>query len=518
VAKIKKIVIVGGGTSGWLSAAYMATKLGGNKNDGVEITLIESSDIETVGVGEATVPFIRNIVASLGIDEATFMKETSATFKMSIKFVDWLNNPDPSKPSHAYHHTFGGFGLLGQDLMAPYWVMDRENTDLSFVDYTMMEGRLCDVGCGPKRLTDKQFEAPVNYAYHFDAGLLAKLLKKLGSERGVKHLVGTVQKTHLDETGSIEYLETSEHGNLKADLYVDCTGFAAHIIGKAMGTEFHGLNDTLFCDKAIATQVNYDDPDERINPYTTATAQENGWTWDIPLHNRRGVGYVYSSKYTDDDRAEEVIRNYIGDVKHDYSLNKLNMRIGYRHTQWHKNCVAIGLAGGFIEPLESTGIYLADLGLRTLVDYLPTVEKMELGAKQYNAVMTDTYEDIVDFVKMHYCLTKRTDTDFWKDNKREDTIPDSLKEKLEAWKYRVPGTYEFQSIPKVFGLSNYLQVLYGMEHLPDLSTDSARYARLVEARVQSSRYLAASKGGQEILPIQRDLINDIYSKGFQKPK
>jgi len=513
VSKIKNILIVGGGTSGWLSAAYIARALGAYRPDGVKVRLVEASDIGTIGVGEATIPPIRTMVAALGIDEATFMRETSATFKLAIKFDNWLKNP--TEQPHSYYHTFGAFNQIDNDLMAPYWVMDQENTDLNFVDYTMVEGRLCDMSLGPKRITDGQFRGPMQYAYHFDAGRLVMLLKKVAAHNGVEHLIGKVKNVEMAEDGSISAVETDEQGRLEADLFIDCTGFSARLIEKAMGVEFNDFADQLFCDKAVACQVLYDDEGCAIDPYTTSTAQENGWTWDIPLNNRRGVGYVYSSGHTDKARAEEVIHKYIGKTKNEYKLWHLNMRVGKRLEPWRKNCVAIGLSGGFVEPLESTGIFLVDIALRWLIDFLPGKTDMDWGAKSFNAMMNACYGDIVDFIKMHYCLTQRTDTDFWIDNQRAESIPDSLKHKLESWKHRMPGIYEFTGFPAVFGLTNYMQVMYGMDFKTDLSGYKARYGRMDAARMQAQQYAAAGKRGPEYLPNHRALIDQIYRKGFQ---
>lgn len=515
MAKIDKILVVGGGTSGWFAANYLAKKLGADRN-GVVVTLVESSDIPTIGVGEATIPPIRSLVSSLGYDEAEFMRESSATFKLAIKFDNWIAaGANMGDVAHSYYHTFGRHNQVGGDLMAPYWILDRENAGKSYVDYTMMEGGLIDAGCGPKRINDKQYLGPLEYAYHFDAGRLATLLKKTGIENGVRHIVDTVEDVGMAEDGSIAHVKTAEHGTLTADLYVDCTGFSARLIEKAMGTEFTGMNDVLFCDSAVACQAPYLDEKCAIPPYTTATAHSAGWTWDIPLNNRRGVGYVYSSKYTDKDTAEALLRSYLGAQGDDMQVWHIGIRTGKRRQQWFKNCVSIGLSAGFIEPLESTGIYLVDIALRWLVEFLSTPEHFSHSAREFNRRMDTTYADIIDFVKMHYALTKRTDSAFWRDNADPNTWPDSLREKLESWKYRVPGLHEFSGFPQVFGLTNYLQVLYGMEYVPDLSGQEARYGLMQEARAQMTRAQAGVQGGIQVMPKHRALIDQIYSSGFR---
>lgn len=515
MSQIKKILIVGGGTSGWMTANYLARQLGTNAG-GTEITLVESSDIPTIGVGEATIPPIRTLVSLLGFDEAEFMRETSATFKLAIKFDNW--NKQAAKMgdvADSYYHTFGKFNQVNTDLMAPYWVMDREKSGLSFVDYTMFEGRVIDAGCGPKRITDQPFIGPLQYAYHFDAGRLAELLKKKGKAEGITQLIGTVDDVKLKENGDIASVKTKEHGELTADLYIDCTGFRARLIEEAMGTEFTGMNDVLFCNKAVACQIPYADPKEAIPPYTTATAHTEGWTWDIPLNNRRGVGYVYSDKYTDKDNAEDLLRSYLGPRGQDIDVWHINIRTGKRRQQWKGNCVSVGLSAGFIEPLESTGIFLVDMALRWLGDFLSTTDKFEVAAKDFNSRMNEMYADIIDFIKLHYAITKRTDTQFWVDNANPDTWTTTLQDKLEAWKSRVPGIYEFSGFPQVFGLTNHLQVLYGMDYVPDLSGQERRFLHMEQARAASAKFKGAAEGGIAVMPKHRDLIEDIYTKGFQ---
>lgn len=515
MSQIKKIVIVGGGTSGWMTANYLARQLGADREGGVEISLIESSDIPTIGVGEATIPPIRTLVSLLGFDEAEFMRETSATFKLAIKFDNWLVGADKmGDVAHSYYHTFGKFNQVHSDLMAPYWVMDREESGLSYVDYSMVEGGICDGGRGPKRISDPQFSGPMQYAYHFDAGRLAELLKKKGKNEGIKQYIATVDEVVLKENGDIDCVKTKEHGDFTADLFIDCTGFRAQLIEKAMGTEFTSMNDVLFCNSAVACQIPYEDEKCAIPPYTTATAHSEGWTWDIPLNNRRGVGYVYSSKYADKDNAEALLRSYLGPAGKELDVWHINIRTGKRRQQWQGNCVSIGLSAGFVEPLESTGIFLVDIALRWLAEFISTTDKFPVAARGFNARMNETYADIIDFIKLHYAITNRTDSQFWIDNANPDTWTTTLQDKLEAWKSRVPGLYEFSGFPQVFGLTNHLQVLYGMDYVPDLSGQEARFRHREAARAQSAKFVGGVQGGLAVMPMHRDLIEQIYSRGF----
>src|SRR5258706_3456977 len=307
---INDILIVGGGTAGWMAAAYLARKLGAGRPDGVKITLIESSEIGIIGVGEGTIPTIQTTMRTIGVDEARFMRGANAAFKQGIKFVDWADTPANGRHSHYYHSFTRPHEMGGHDL-APYWMLGCAG-DVRFSEAVTLQDALCEAGRGPKLIDDPQYASPMGYAYHFDAGKLAGLLKEVGKELGVRHLLGNVETVDVDEAGAITQVNTREHGALTAGLYIDCTGFAAALIEKALRVPWIDDSDTLFVDRALAMQVPYDRPDTPVATTTISTAHEAGWTWDIALPERRGTGYVYSSRHTDDTRAEEVLREYIG--------------------------------------------------------------------------------------------------------------------------------------------------------------------------------------------------------------
>ena len=352
--RIDDILIVGGGTAGWITAAFLARKLQTAKPGGVKITLIESPEIGIIGVGEGTFPSIQDTMRAIGVDEARFMRGANATFKQGIHFVDWARTPRNGQHS-AYYHPFNNPRQLNGVIdLAPYWLMGLAG-DAPLSDAVTLQDKVCDAGKAPKRIDDPQYGGPLSYAYHFDAVKLAGLMAEVGVELGVKHLRGNVQEVRLDENGAIASVLTAEHGELKAGLYIDCTGFSAALIGKAMGVGWQDKNDVLFVDRAVAIQAPYDRPDAPLACTTISTAHEAGWTWDIGLPERRGTGYVYSSRYTDDDRAEQVLRDYIGPAAEPLGARLLKLKIGHRDKHWVKNCVAVGLSGGFLEPLESTG-------------------------------------------------------------------------------------------------------------------------------------------------------------------
>ena len=510
---IDDILIVGGGTAGWLTAAYLARHLGSNRPGGVRITLIESSEIGTIGVGEGTFPTILKTLASLGVDEAQFMRASSAAFKQGIKFVDWVHAPGHGPRSH-YYHPFalprqeGGLELL------PYWLLG-EAGEVSFADAVTLQEKVCDAGRAPKRPTDAAYRGPMSYAYHLDAGRFAAFLTEIAQAHGVRRLLGTVERVQLAADGSIASVHTREHGELKAGLYIDCTGFRAELIGRALGVPFNGLNDVLFVDRAVAMQVPYASPDAPIAPFTISTAQEAGWTWDIGLDQRRGIGYVYSSSHTDDARAEEVLRGYIGPAARDLSARKLTLQVGWRERHWVNNCVAVGLSGGFLEPLESTGIILIEAAAYMIAAFFPRHGAMEQTARQFNRLMTRRYERIVDFIKLHYFLTQRTDTAFWRDNAQPSTAPDSLLAQLEMWRHRVPTRLDFVMDHETFAPANYDFILYGMEFATDLQRSRSAYPQAALARHEFARVQQAGARAVAALPAHRELLNKVYEPHFR---
>jgi tryptophan halogenase len=331
----------------------------------------------------------------------------------------------------------------------------------------------------------------------------------------VRRLLGNVESVNLDESGAIASLTTREHGEIKAGLYIDCTGFRGQLIGRALGVPFKSRNDVLFVDRAVAMQVPYETRDAAIPPYTISTAHEAGWTWDIALDSRRGVGYVYSSNHTDDTRAEEVLRNYIGPASRELSARQLKLQVGWRERHWVRNCVAVGLSGGFLEPLESTGIILIEAAAYMIANFFPRAGGMEQPAGMFNQLMSRRYERIVDFIKLHYFLTQRTDSAFWRDNANPATATDSLLAQLEMWRSRIPGRFDFVMDHETFALANYQFILYGMGVETDLSASRGNYPHTESARQEFMRVRQASQRAVAALPPHRELLARVYEPGFQ---
>jgi len=322
----------------------------------------------------------------------------------------------------------------------------------------------------------------------------------------VKQLIGTVERVELAEDGAICSVVTREHGTLTADLYIDCTGFRAALIGGALGSPFRDISDQLFIDRAVAVQVPYERADRPIASYTISTAHEAGWTWDIGLQQRRGVGYVYSSRHTDDARAEDVLRGYIGPAAETLSPRLLKLNVGYREVQWVKNCVAVGLSGGFLEPLESSGIGLIETAAYLIGFLFPADGNTAPAARQFNEMMKARYERIVDFVKMHYCLTQRTDTAFWRDNADPRSVPDSLREKLAMWRCRPPHRLDFVTDLEMYPPSSWQYVLHGMEFGCDIKASRAAYPRIDDARKEFQMIRQLGEHALSDLPTHRALV------------
>lgn len=501
-----RVLIVGGGTAGWLTAAFLAKTLGAAGPDGVRITLVESPEIGIIGVGEGTFPSIRGTLAAIGLDEARFVRECQATFKQGIRFDDWVRPHGAPGADHYFHPFSHPSQRQGGPELLPYWLRGLAGAGVPFAQAATMQKRVADAAHGPKRFGDADFSGPMNYAYHVDAGSFARLLAEHGRSLGVQHVLGTVAKVVLEEEGAIASVQTREHGALTADLYIDCTGFRAALIGEALGSPLKPLDDVLFVDRALAIQVPYPAADTPIPSYTISTAHEAGWTWDIGLQQRRGVGYVYSSRHTSDERAEQVLRQYIGAAADGLPVRALTLKVGYRETQWVKNCVAVGLSGGFLEPLEASGIGMIETAAYLIGFLFPFNGETKPVADTFNHLMRERYARVTDFIKMHYCLTQRTDSPFWIDNADLASIPASLQAKLAMWRARAPHRLDFVSDLEMYPTTSWQYVLYGMEfdtRLHASATDPARHAEAA----QEFRMIAELSGrALADLPPHRTLV------------
>jgi len=511
---IQHIVILGGGTAGWLSANHLAKKLLVNAPHGMRITLVESPDIPTVGVGEGTVPAIRDTLQYLGITETELIQQCDATFKQSIHFIDWQPALANGK-RHSYHHVFD-YPLPGYHDYLPDWLVKTESRE-NFADVFSIQSRLCAAGLAPKAVTQPEYQGLCNYAYHFDAAKFGKLLARHAVEKlGVIHRQLRIVDVCMDEHGHIAHLVSDTGEQLGADLFIDCSGTPSILLGKALNVPFISKHDMLFTDTAIATQVPYADISAAIPCSTLATAQSAGWIWDIGLSHRRGVGLVYSSAHCSDDEAEQQLYRYLGSQAPQAALRKIAMRTGYHQSFWQGNCVAVGLAQGFVEPLEATGLLLFDIAARMLAEQFPANHAaMQTTAKRYNRKMRQAWDRVFDFIKLHYCLSQRQDSDFWQQHRRRDSQSETLSEVLDHWRWHLPSQYDFTDRAAIFNLENYLYVLYGMQFHTDLSAQAWRFDPQKSAEV-SWQHMAhrAAQAKQQLLP-HRQLLERIQRSGIQ---
>ncbi len=510
--KIKHILVVGGGSAGWLSACHLARQLQCQQPGSVQVTLLESADIPTIGVGEGTVPAIRQSLQHLGISETDFIRECDATFKQGIKFVDWRR--PVAGQQHYYYHPFD-FPEQQPIALSPYYLLNPGAE--SFVNRLTIQGRVCDAGLAPKTMTHPEFAGLCHYAYHLDAAKFADFLTRHATEKlGVKHLKANVTAVRQHPDGSLASVLTDSAGEISADFFVDCTGFRSLLLGETLQVPFISKNDILLADQAVAIQIPYAEPDSPIPCYTLATAQVAGWIWDIGLSKRRGTGYVYSSQFTDAAASELTLRQYLGPAGAALPCRHIPMQVGYRQSFWQKNCVAIGLSQGFVEPLEATGLLVYDAAARYLAELLPLDSRL-LGtaAAEFDQHVHYAWDRVIDFIKLHYLLSDRNDSMFWSVNRQTDSVPASLQRKLCRWQQQLPSPYDFASKFEIFNLDNYLYVLYGMDFMTDLSQRQSCYPQQAAAdRYFQQIKLQASQAIQH-LPGHRQLLTQIQQYRLQ---
>lgn len=516
---ITKVVIVGGGTAGWISAGVIAKKLLDSDRDDVKVTLIESSDLPTIGVGEGTWPTLRHTMRKIGISENDLVRECDATFKQGAKFARWTTGKDDDYYYHPFNVT-EGYPKLD---IAPYWLAKQPldtgrplHGNGSFSDATCWQEHLCELGLAPKTLGTAEYADIANYAYHIDAGKLATLLKKHCIEKlNVTHVVDSVVCVNQSENGFITSVDTENHNTISGDLFVDCTGLASLLLGQTMQVPFVDHSDCLFINSAIAMQAPYPNGESPIATHTISTAQPAGWVWDIGLSSRRGLGHVYSSDHCTDDAAEQTLRNYIGPAEKDLSARRIKFTNGHRENFWVKNCVGIGMSAGFLEPLEATAIMLIEISATMVAEqFPPCFDVIDLTAQRFNNAFHYRWRAIIDFLKLHYVLSQREE-EFWVDNRDASTIPDSLQDLLTLWKYQAPSDYDFSSQYELFKSPSYQFVLYGMAFETDYSNLSHTLNKQAEADQYFTLIDRAKQKYSQNLPTHRDLIERVKRHGFQ---
>jgi tryptophan 7-halogenase len=450
--RVRKIVILGGGTAGWMTAAALSQALDGRQ---CRIDLIESDDIGIIGVGEATIPTIHWFDQMVGLDEKEFMQETRATFKLGIEFRDW------SRLNHRYFHPFGRFGFPSDGLSFQHrWIKAYlEGRVRAFEDYSLNTVAARNGKFEFPAADQRSILATLGYAYHFDASLYAHYLRKRAESKGVKRHEGKVQTIDRDpETGFVTALHSSRGDVLDGDLFIDCSGFRGVLIEGVLETGYESWSHWLPCDRAVAVPSERTEP---LAPYTSSTAREAGWQWRIPLQHRTGNGYVYGSALISDDEAASVLLNNL-DGKPLADPKPVRFTAGRRRVAWNKNVVAIGLSSGFVEPLESTSIHLIQSGIAKLLALFPTRACDACTSEQYNRVVAEEIEGVRDFLILHYHSTAARTDPLW-EHCRSMKLPDSLRYKEEH--FSRSGRIVLSS-DELFKESSWFAVLLGQGHQP----------------------------------------------------
>ena len=511
---VKRLVIVGGGSAGWLTAGVIAAEHRAKEGAGLEVTLLESPDVAPIGVGEGTWPTMRDTLRKIGVSEADFLRNCDASFKQGSKFDRWVSG----REHDYYFHPFVlPQGYLETNLVAG-WVKRHGTTP--FADLVSFQPHLCAQGKAPKQAATPEYAAVANYAYHLDAGKFGTFLRDhCVANLGVRHVSDHMTGVEAGPNGDIAAVVTRDHGAIAGDLFVDCTGLNSWLLGGHFGVPFVPQGHVLFNDTALALQVPYASEDAPIASHTISTAQPNGWIWDIGLPTRRGVGHVFSSTHTSVEAAERELLAYVertSGAKVAALPRKLTFKPGYRREFWHRNCVAIGLSAGFIEPLEASALALVELSAAMLSDEMPaTRAAMDIVSRRFNDFFTYRWERVIDFLKLHYVLSQREDSDFWRDNRRAESIPERLSDLLLLWRHQPPSRYDLHRVEEVFPSASYQYVLYGMGFKPTpegfsrRSDDADRADEYFREAAQLTRRMLGA------LPTNRDLLEHIRKNGLQ---
>lgn len=451
--RVSSIAIIGGGTAGWMSAAAISKFFGRT----IDVILIESEEIGTIGVGEATVPHLSAFNRLLEIDEAEFVRDVQGTFKLGLQFNNWARIGD------SYIH---GFGTIGRDLgLMPfhqYWLKARAEgkaKDIGSYSLNTVAAPLGKFMAPPSDAPPNSPLAEIAYAYHFDAGRYAQLLRRRAEAQGTRRIEGKVVSVKQNaETGFVESVKLESGNVIAADLFLDCSGFRALLIEGTLGAGFDDWTHWLPCDRALVA------PCEKVGPptpYTRCTAHKSGWQFRIPLQHRTGNGHIYSSQFSTQNEAAEILLGTLdGRALADPKL--LKFTTGKRRKMWDKNVIAIGLAGGFLEPLESTAIYLIQAGINRLMSLFPTADCDPALQKVYNDQSDFEYERIRDFIILHYHATERDDTEFW-NYVRTMSVPDTLKTYMDL--FAADGQF-FRNGTELFGITSWVQVMLGQRITP----------------------------------------------------
>ncbi len=459
---VDHIVVVGGGTAGWLAAALIAARAQGEAGPTLQVTVIEAPDVPTIGVGEGTWPTMRSTLAAIGIDEADFLRECDGAFKQGSRFDGWVSG----EAGDSYLHPFTPPPAVAPAALVKLW----SESGQPFADLMTAQTKICAAGLAPRQREMPPYNGALNYAYHLDAAKFAGMLSRHATQKlGVRHISDLVVEVEGGENDHIAAVHTRANGRIAGDLFIDCSGHAALLIGDHLKVPWIDRSDVVFNDRALAVQLPVDEA-SAIASQTVSTAHEGGWIWDIGLPRRRGIGCVYSSQFTEDARAEAILRDYLalaaGDAAQDLPLRQLRFAPGHRTEFWRGNCIALGMASGFIEPLEASAIVMIELGLGALLEDFPAdAAAIAPRAARFNALFRYRWERIIEFLKLHYVLSRRSEP-YWQAHQHRVNWPERLEDLLTLWRHRPPSVSDFPQSQEIFSAESHQYVLYGMGFAP----------------------------------------------------
>ncbi len=506
------VVVVGGGSAGWLTAALLAADH--QSDPRISISLIESASVPTIGVGEGTWPSMRATLARIGISETEFILSCDASFKQGSVFRQWRT----AAPDDCYHHPFTAPVMAEGLEIADYWFNHQHQVE--FATAVSSQPAVIAAGLAPKRIATPEYAFLQNYGYHLNAAKFVALLKTHAMRLGVTHITDDVVAIQSHSDGRVAALQTNEHGAISGDLFIDCSGLHSLLLGKHYQTPLQSVQHCLLNDSALAVQVAYNDENAPIASATLATAQTQGWVWDIGLPTRRGVGFVHHSGHTGEAQAVSTLAKYLN-LSEQELVNRYNPRLirftpGYRQQFWRHNCVAVGMAAGFIEPLEASALVMVELSAKFISEQLPrSLAQLDIVGQRFNQTFSYRWQQIVEFLKLHYILSKRDDSEYWLAQRAEATIPASLQEKLMMWQQFVPSRYDIPMAEELFPAASYQYILYGMHQLP-------RFARPIKPNLALRANQAFAEVQQKTQQLRaglvsnRELLRQIHAHGLQK--
>lgn len=519
IAPIRNVVIVGGGTAGWLCAGMLAAKLGkrGERECGIAITLIESPAVSTIGVGEGSWPSLRDTLQEIGLPESAFISYCQASFKQGSTFVGWRDGSEQD----CYHHPFTNpAGYTEIDVHACWQALHGTKP---YHSAFCLQPELCEQHKAPKQLATPDYAYVLNYGYHFDATKLAEMVADhCVKQLGVKHVKAHIEHVISQDNGDIQAVTTQCGQTLNGDLFIDCSGQTALLADKHYKVPWQSVKDILLNDSAMAVQVPYDEQDTTIASTTIATAHPLGWSWDIGLQHRRGVGMVYSSDFAKPEQIEQCLKHYLtkrlpADAAEQAQCRQLSFSPGYRKEFWTNNCVSLGMASGFIEPLEASAVAMVELGVRMLCDQFPqNREHMAMLAARYNERFSYRWARVIDFIKLHYAINQRVNDAYWNAHRDPATWPDPLRELLALWQYQPPSRYDVIQNEEIFPSASYQFVLYGMGFQTQSPALASSSDMLKRATVITDKLKAALTQYNQGLPDNRALLNAICNRYQQQ--